>query len=192
MKRYFLIDLENVGHTFLDGIEKLTVNDTIIICHNLRFGRDIATTIEARLSQTRAIVKRLYINNREKNAMDFCLCVKLGQLIAENGSSAKYYLISNDKGFDIASDYAKNMTENIHIKRVESLKVEFTEEQSREKTKEQLTEILSTYNKKVVNITRNCLAEAKNREEFHNLLQKRLQERHCREIYQKTKSLIVA
>jgi len=76
MKRYYLIDLENVGQNFTEGIDKLTCEDTLIVCHNKVFGETVPRNVETALTKTRANIKMLTIDNDAKNAMDFCLCIQ--------------------------------------------------------------------------------------------------------------------
>jgi len=189
MKRYFLIDLENIGRTFIDGIETLTLEDTLIICHNKAIAENIPQDISAKLRQSKATVKMLFIDNTVKNAMDFCLCTQLGYLLAENGSSAKYYIVSKDKGFDIAMDFTRSINSRAEIKRVSSLRAQIEEDKLYKEERLKLEELLAGHNKKVINITQRCLDSCSTCFAFHNMLQKKLHPQEFRTVYAKVKHL---
>ena len=190
MKRYFIIDLENIGKHFTEGIEDLTMEDTLIICHNRVVG-NLSKDIQDKLYHTKATVKMLEIFNHTKNAMDFCLCTQLGFLIAENSNKAKYYIVSNDKGFETAMDFAKSLNGNVTVKRITSLKAEQESVMYQEEEKRILTNLLPEYNKKAIGIAQRCLDNAKSVADYHNLLQKNLYDSQVRDIYLKTRHLLV-
>lgn len=190
MKRYFIIDLENIGKHFTEGIEDLTMEDTLIICHNRVVGH-LSKDIQDKLYHTKATVKMLEIFNHTKNAMDFCLCTQLGFLIAENSNKAKYYIVSNDKGFETAMDFAKSLNGNVTVKRITSLKAEQESVMYQEEEKRILTNLLPEYNKKAIGIAQRCLDNAKSVADYHNLLQKNLYDSQVRDIYLKTRHLLV-
>lgn len=188
MKRYFIIDLENVGKHFTEGIEALTMEDTLIVCHNRVVGH-LSKEIQDKLYHTKATVKMLEIYNHTKNAMDFCLCTQLGYLISEEGNKAKYYIVSNDKGFEASMDFVKSLNSNVTVKRITSLKAEQESIMYQEEEKRMLVSLLPEYNKKAVGIAQRCLDNAKSMADYHNLLQKNLYESQVRDIYLKTKHL---
>lgn len=189
MKRYYLIDLENVGRTFLEGIDKLTPEDVLVVCHNKVLGDRIPMDIESKLKCSRAIVKYLVIENSFKNAMDFCLCTQLGYLVAENGHHAKYFIVSNDKGFDTATDFARSLNSNITVRRISSLKADFEEEREQEEIKQTIHELLKGHHKKVISMTIKCFNQCDTCFAFHNMLQKHLNREEFVAVYNKVKHL---
>lgn len=176
MKRFFLIDLENVGSTFTKGIDKLTIADTLIICHNMTIKNSFKETIERELLNTKAMVKRLEIANVSKNAMDFELMIQLGYLMREHGSSAQYYIVSNDTGFDVAADFPKHHEEikNVQVRRIISLEANFSEEERIKALEDEIAAILPDYPKKVVKIVRTGLDNSRTTVQLNNFLQKHL------------------
>lgn len=100
---YFLVDFENVK---TDGIKKLVgtkKGDKIITfsenCKNISL--DIIENIKEqniKLSYYKA-------DTGTKNALDFQLSSYLGYLIGKKGDSAKYHIVSNDKGYDCLCSY---------------------------------------------------------------------------------------
>ena len=112
---YYLVDYENVK---MDGLKDLTgVNngDTMILfysdqCKNISL--DIMDCIVNRNIQFRCSK----VATGTKNALDFQLSSHLGYLIGQASPNAKYYIISNDKGFDCLCDYWKKL--NISVERL--------------------------------------------------------------------------
>lgn len=176
MKRFFLIDLENVGGTFIKGIDKLTIADTLIICHNMTIKNTFKDTLERELLNTKAIVKKLEIANVAKNAMDFELMIQLGYLLREHGSSAQYFIVSNDTGFDVASDFPKHYDElkNVQVRRIVSLEANFSEEERIKSLEDEIAALLPEYPKKVIKIVRTALDDSRTTVQLNNFLQKHL------------------
>ena len=189
MKRIFLVDIENVGKSFLKGIEKLTISDEIIVCNNRTVRDDFSRAIREGLSRTKAIVKKFHIENANKNAMDFHIMMQLGYMIAENGNSAEYYIVSNDRGFDVANHFAGNNHINAKIRRIATLEANFAEEERINNMTTILTELLPEYSKKVVKIVQQGIDASKTTEELHNFLQNHLR-RDFRCIYPKVKCFV--
>ncbi len=190
MKRYFLIDLENVGHTFLGGIDKLTVEDTLVIFHNMTHGKNISPSIISKLDNTKAKIQQINILNREKNAMDFTICTQLGFLIAKEGTKAQYFIVSMDKGYDAALEYITNLNKNIKVQRVKSIDDELSQDIREQELRNTLNQLLQGYNKKLVKITRQCILNSKDCKQFHNLLQQRLYPNEFHDVYVKVRHLL--
>lgn len=190
MKRFFLIDLENVGHTFLGGIDKLSVEDTLVICHNMTHGKNISPSITSKLHNTKATIRQINILNRGKNAMDFALSTQLGLLIAENGNKAQYFIVSHDKGFDASLEFATTLDSNITVRRIGSIEEEVCKEIKEQELKDTLNQLLKGYNKGLVKITRQCILNSKDCRQFHNLLQKKLYAKDFHDVYVKVRHLL--
>ena len=104
--RFFLIDYENVHENGLDGYEKLTSEDTVIIFCSAS-ASNLNGLILADL-QRRGI--QFQIKNSQtgtKNAMDFQLATEVGRLIGQNHDGHKCIIISNDQGFQAIKQYWK-------------------------------------------------------------------------------------
>lgn len=173
-RRFFLIDIENVGKSFLDGIENLTVYDTLIICNNTMVYPDFSPTILEGLKKTKATVKKFYINSVSKNAMDFELMVEIGFLIATHGSNAEYFVVSKDRGFDIIDDYIKNKGLSTTVKRIPSLKGYVEEEQRIRDMENNIHTLLPQYPARIISTIQIAIDQAKTLQEFYSFLQKHL------------------
>jgi len=189
MKSFYLIDLENVGRQFLPGIDELTIEDTIVVCHNKAMG-PMSDEISKGLYHTKATVKIVNIFNHGKNAMDFCICTQLGYFIAEYGGTAKYYIVSNDKGYEAAIDFAKSLDQNVSVKLVGSLKVMQSELRGQQEEREILEDLLPDCTHKELAAVQRCLANTKTKEKFHCALQKELYPERAKEIYHHVKHLM--
>lgn len=175
VKRFFLIDIENVGKTFLEGIEGLTENDTLIICNNTMVYSDFSPVILEGLQKTKAAVKKFYIRNTAKNAMDFELVMELGFLIAKNGDRAQYFVVSKDRGFDIINDYLRNKgMNNTTVKRIPSLKGFEEEEKRIRDMEENISILLPQYPQRIISTIQIGMDQTKNLQEFYSFLQKHL------------------
>ncbi len=179
MKRFFLVDIENVGKSFLNGIDRLTVEDTLIICNNTIAHKEFSPAILDGLTRTKATIRKFYIHNACKNAMDFELVIELGFLIAENGNHAQYYVVSNDKGFDVVNDYIKNKGLKTIVKRISSLDVYFKEEEDKKTMEEEIQEIMKTYPEKTTKLVLKGIQQSSNLTELHTFLQKH----QCQTVY---------
>jgi len=188
MKRFFLIDVENVGKSFLQGIEKLKISDVLIVYHNQIARSEFSQTILAGLQKTKAVVKKFYIENASKNAMDFQIMMQLGYLMAQNGSSAEYYIVSNDRGFDVATFTTNN---NIHakVRRIVNLEANFEEEERIQQMKDVLKRLLPEYSKNVIKTVQQGIDASKNTNDLHNFLQSHLR-RDFTNIYPRVKYLV--
>lgn len=101
---YYLVDFENVrteGIKDLSGVQK---GDAIVIfysenCKNITLDvLDNIFALELKYSSFK-------VNVGSKNALDFQLSSYLGYLIGQNGMKNNYYIVSNDKGFEIVADF---------------------------------------------------------------------------------------
>ena len=102
MAYYYLVDFENVHLRGLEGVETLSKADRVIIyCRKEDIG-----CIRRYLSQNtiRASVEGYIVKETTKNAVDFNLVADMFRLKRRSGGVV--YIISNDKGFDVAVNYA--------------------------------------------------------------------------------------
>ena len=115
---YFLVDYENVKVSGFDGLTALTEKDVVIIFYsekadNMTFG------LYKRINESKANFQFQKVTVGEKNALDFQLCTYLGYLIRDNMAENKinnecvYYIVSNDKGYIVLSEYWKRKGINV-------------------------------------------------------------------------------
>lgn len=191
-KRIFLIDLENVGKKCLEGMEALTMIDDIYICHNRYCGNEMSAVILDGLKKTKARVHKLYISNLYKNAMDFNLCIELGALVGEYGNSADYFIVSRDKGFDVAIDFLKNRGLHTQIRRVTSILADNEAQIQVAENRKLVTRLLPECNQYEINMAIKALDRVHTTAQYHNFLQENLKPDICHYVYIQTKHLVGA
>lgn len=119
---YFLVDYENVKVAGFDGVVSLTENDVVVIFYsvnadNLTFG------LHRRMNESKAEFRFQKVSVGEKNALDFQLCSYLGYLIRDTMTcedteeKCKYYIVSNDRGYSVLSEYWKQHGTDVVIVR---------------------------------------------------------------------------
>ena len=99
MKRYFLVDFENVADAGLNGFFDLTAEDTVDIFYtqkNNRISMDFFTVFLERGSAAALCLRKVAAGNQ---ALDLQLASFLGSLIAASDEECEYCIISKDKGF---------------------------------------------------------------------------------------------
>ena len=188
MKKYFLIDLENVGKWAFEA-GKVTIEDFFVICVNNLHQKMPRELIDA-LTAAGANFRVIEIANVGKNAMDFCLASQLGYLISQEGNHAEYWIVSNDRGFEACVDFGKAM--GVKVGLTSSFKACEERKATQQEEREMLKSLLPELSPKAVALTQKCLTAARDLNGYHNLLQKALYENQCHEVYKKTKHLLAA
>lgn len=190
MKRYFLVDQENVGRTFLKDIDTLTEEDVVILYHNTIHGT-IAPELITALDRCRARYRVTELFNYSSQAMDFCMMAELGSLISLESTAAEYYIVSNDKGFEVAADFARTLNKEIKVARTASLDT-MKETMTQAELKKEIADRLPELNAKTRSITQRCLSRALNQKDYHKKLQKSIYANLVKEVYARTKDLVSA
>jgi len=185
MKRIFLIDTENVGRTFLDGIDKIKHTDKLILFHYEKaasYPKDILYEI----IKSGCSYEMQDMQTHTKNAMDFQICSYLGILAAQYKSKAEYYIVSKDKGYDAALELLNRMNPDCQFKRVYTLNVD----NFKDNMPLELNALLASYSKKARKKTVEAFIKSKDLLELHNCLQVSLV-KDGKEIYQMVKPLFM-
>lgn len=174
MKRYFLIDRENVGSKFIFGVAKLTEEDTIVIFENAQDG-ELNNACKKVLKESKASVRSVKVYTRTKNAADFQICTYLGMLIKENGNKCMYYIVSKDKGYGSCIDFIKSqMGDEYNVKVIPSCVLD--EEDKKMAVFELLEAAIGTAYRKDYGIICNGFKDTDNVREYHNYLQTHLKQ----------------
>lgn len=115
--KYFLVDSENVQqYKFLEELD-LESSDKIIMLLSER-SKSVRAEDLRRFTSCPAIVEYEEVYTGNKNAMDFQLLINLSLIIASDKNIDKntYFVVSNDKDFNMPIEYLKNKTgANINI-----------------------------------------------------------------------------
>ncbi|WP_028505119.1 PIN domain-containing protein [Ruminococcus sp. FC2018] len=96
--KIYLVDFENVKSKGLEGVDKLSETDSVII-----FFSENSDTLSFEMHQkvlsSKADIEYFKVSVGGKNALDFQLSTLLGYMVAKETYS-HIFVISNDKGFD--------------------------------------------------------------------------------------------
>lgn len=110
--RYYFIDYENVHQSGLNGIEKLTENDKLIIFYTTN-AETLTFSLYEKLILCKAEIQLYKVQCGGKNALDFQLATFLGYILGQN-TDIDCHIISNDKGYEYVRNFWKE--KNVKIK----------------------------------------------------------------------------
>ena len=110
---YFLIDYENIHCEGIRNLKEIQDSDTLIIFYSDQCKSISFEALEAILNKK--ITYRCFkASVGTKNALDFQLSAYLGYLIGKNSETdTKYFIVSNDKGYDCLYDFWKSFSTNV-------------------------------------------------------------------------------
>ncbi|MDE6501430.1 MAG: hypothetical protein K2L10_05055 [Ruminococcus sp.] len=111
--RYYLIDYENVHQSGLNGIEKLTENDRIIIFYTTN-AETLTFSVYEKIILSKAEIQLYKVQCGGKNALDFQLSTFLGYILGKNPDT-DCNIVSNDKGYEYVRNFWKEKNINIKI-----------------------------------------------------------------------------
>lgn len=111
--RYYLIDYENVHYSGLNGIEKLTENDRLIIFYT-KNAETLSFTVYEKLVSCKAEIQLYRVQCGDKNALDFQLSSYIGYILGKNHDT-ECHIISNDKGYEYVINFWKEKNTGIII-----------------------------------------------------------------------------
>lgn len=116
---YYLIDFENVQ---TDGVKELygvKEGDSLIFFYSDQCKMLSLDVLES-AGKMNLKLSGYKVKIGTKNALDFQLASHLGFLAGKGSENDRYYIVSNDKGFDCLCDYWSK--ENISVQRVSLVK----------------------------------------------------------------------
>ena len=99
----YLIDYENVNTDGLNGISRLSAEDTVIIFYSENADR-MTFGLHRRLNESKATIDIRKVDVGGSNALDFQLGTYLGYLIALNRDE-QYCIVSNDRGYNHVANF---------------------------------------------------------------------------------------
>ena len=189
---YFLIDYENVNVAGFDGLSNLTAEDVVIVFYTEN-AETLTFDLHTKINESKAKIQFQKVSAKSKNALDFQLCSYLGYLIRgkiDNSNQNNYYIVSNDSGYAVLSNYWKQRAVDVKIFR--NLKNQAAPVQKSTNKSSELEKSLSgiVKNKNDIAEISKILNESKDKIEVHNRLQKKFDSQKAGEIYRATKSLI--
>lgn len=109
---YYLIDFENIKNEDIAKITETNVGDKIIIFYSEK-RKNITLDIIENITRKNLQFSCYKATTGTKNALDFQLSSYLGYLIGKSENNEKYYIVSNDKGYDCLCDYWKSYGKDV-------------------------------------------------------------------------------
>lgn len=103
---YYLIDFENVRTDGVKKLDEIKDGDTIAIFYSENC-KNITLDVIENLTKFNVRINCFKAKLGTKNALDFQLASYLGYIIGQGGAEEKYYIVSNDKGYDCICDFWK-------------------------------------------------------------------------------------
>ncbi len=185
----FLVDYENVHVEGFNGLSNCSENDLIKIFYTK--GADMLTFgLHRRLSETKAKIEYLKVENGSKNALDFQLSSYLGFLIA-NHAEEKYYIVSKDKGFETLEQFwKKSPVKHALVTLVSDISLKIEQEVQNQMKNTVQSVLKESSFKDNVNEIIQIIDKYKTKQGIYSALVKTYEEKKGAEIYKKIKSLL--
>ena len=106
---YYLIDFENVRTDGIKDLKGVSEGDAIILFYSEQC-KNISLDVIDSIMKLKVQYSSFKAKVGTKNALDFQLASHLGYLIGKrNNMESKYFIVSNDKGYDCLCDYWKEL-----------------------------------------------------------------------------------
>ena len=122
MKRYFLVDFENVADAGMNGFFELTAEDTVDIFYTQKNNRISMDFFQSFLERDHAATLRLRKVASGNQALDLQLASFLGSLIAGSREDCEYCIVSKDKGFACLPAFWDNQKESGTVRQAASIR----------------------------------------------------------------------
>lgn len=109
---YYLIDFENVRTDGVKNLGEVKSGDTITIFYSDQC-KNITLDVIENLTRLGVQINCYKAKLGTKNALDFQLSSYLGYIIGKGTIEEKYYIVSNDKGYDCLCDFWKEQGKTV-------------------------------------------------------------------------------
>lgn len=109
----YLIDYENVNTDGLNGISRLSPEDTVVIFYSENADR-MTFGLHRRLNESKASIDIRKVDVGGSNALDFQLSTYLGYLVALNRDQ-QYHIVSNDRGYAHVANFWSKQKVNVRV-----------------------------------------------------------------------------
>ena len=183
-RTYYLVDYENVHSAGLDGIHKLDDSSTVCIFYTKNANK-LAPSLNIGMLESKAKITYIHAEAGAKNALDFQLSSYLGELIMENGSECKYFIVSKDSGFAALIPFWKERGVEVEIVSDISGNGLFSHDDIAQKV------VILTGEVQLAPMIAGIIRHAKTKTQVNNSLQKLYKgTRKCGQVYRMIKPLI--
>lgn len=106
------MDFENVRTDGIRDLKGVTEGDSMFVFYSENC-KSITLDIIDKIVALKLKYSGFNVKVGTKNALDFQLASYLGYLIGKEGTDANYYIVSDDKGFEVVADFWK--AQNISV-----------------------------------------------------------------------------
>ncbi len=111
--KYYLVDYENIRIEGVNVLSDVKEKDAIILFYS-EHSKNISLDVINSILQSKLKYSSYKAKVGTKNALDFQLASYLGYLIGRRKSiNSKYYIVSNDKGYDCLCEYWKDFGKDV-------------------------------------------------------------------------------
>lgn len=110
---YYLVDFENVRTEGIKDLKGVQEGDAMIVFYSENCKSTTLDVLE-RIIALNLKYTSFKVKVGTKNALDFQLTSYLGYLIGQNGMDINYYIVSDDKGFEIVADFWREQNVSVN------------------------------------------------------------------------------
>lgn len=103
---YFLVDFENVRTDGIKDLKGVQEGDFMVVFYSENC-KSITLDVLDSIIALKLKYSSFKVKVGTKNALDFQLTSYLGYLIGQGGIDTNYYIVSDDKGFEVVADFWK-------------------------------------------------------------------------------------
>ena len=103
---YFLVDFENVRTDGIKDLNGVQEGDVMVIFYSENC-KSITLDVLDSIFTLKLKYSSFKVKVGTKNALDFQLTSYLGYLIGQGDMDTNYYIVSDDKGFEVVADFWK-------------------------------------------------------------------------------------
>ncbi len=120
MRRIYIIDTENVKSDSYEGITALNHTDEVILFVT-KNSNNITVETAIDINNSKAQIKKIIGSTGTPNALDFQITTYLGARGSRLKEDDSIYIVSGDKGFEVAIKFLKNHFEKENIRLIKSI-----------------------------------------------------------------------
>ncbi|MCR5626643.1 MAG: hypothetical protein K6F99_04940, partial [Lachnospiraceae bacterium] len=104
---YYLVDFENVRTDGIKDLKGVKEGDSMIFFYSENCKSTTLDFLDS-LMELKIKYKSYKVKVGTRNALDFQLSSYLGYLIGKYGTNTNYYIVSDDKGFEVVAAFWKD------------------------------------------------------------------------------------
>lgn len=120
MSKIYLVDTENTKSEAYEGVSALEKEDELVLFVT-KNSNNISMEAAIDINNSKAKVKKIVGVTGVPNALDFQMTTYLGMIISKCKNTDKIYVVSADKGFELAIHFAKNHFDKKNVKNIKAI-----------------------------------------------------------------------